>query len=105
MSMQLHGFCLKKSLVWKSLVLRQNVTKSTNCTHGWRLKRQSNGNAIMVDGQKPMLHNSIDKDESQRVPNVNTTGNNQQSKKRAVGSWAGSILTFNDLRLTNTLLG
>ena len=31
--------------------------------HGWRLKQQTNGNAITVDGQKPMLDNSIDKDQ------------------------------------------
>ena len=27
----------------------------------WRLKQQTNGNAITVDGEKPMLDNSIDK--------------------------------------------
>ena len=32
------------------------------CMHGWGLKRQTNGNAITVDGHKPMLDNSIDKD-------------------------------------------
>ena len=31
-------------------------------TNGWRLKQQTNGNAIMVYGQKPMLDNSIEKD-------------------------------------------
>ena len=31
-------------------------------THRWRLKRQTNGNAITVRGQKPILDNSIEKD-------------------------------------------
>ena len=35
---------------------------STNCMHGRRLKRQTNSNAITIDGQKPILDNSIDKD-------------------------------------------
>ena len=30
---------------------------------GWRLKQQTNGNAVTVGGQKPTLDNSIDKDE------------------------------------------
>ena len=30
--------------------------------HGWRPKRQTNGDMIMVSGQKPTLEKSIDKD-------------------------------------------
>ena len=30
--------------------------------HRWRLKQQTNGNAITVDGQKPTLDNSIERD-------------------------------------------
>ena len=32
-------------------------------TGAWRLKRQTNSNVITIDGQKPMLDNSIDKDQ------------------------------------------
>ena len=37
--------------------------------------------------------------------NVNSTGNNQPWKKPAVGSQPRSVLTFQDLRLSSTLLG
>ena len=43
-------------------VLYLNYYMFANSINGWRLKQQTNGNAIMVDGQKPMLVNSIDKD-------------------------------------------
>ena len=43
-------------------VLHLNYYMFANCINGWRLKQQTNGNAITVDGQKPMLINSIDKD-------------------------------------------
>ena len=44
--------------------IRGNMTTTTvTCsTNGLKLKWQTNGNAITVDGQKPMLDNSIEKD-------------------------------------------
>ena len=30
---------------------------------GWRLKQQTNGNAVVVNGQKPMLDNTIAKNQ------------------------------------------
>ena len=39
------------------------LSKVIICMNGWRLKRQTNGNAIIVAGQKTMLDNSIDKDQ------------------------------------------
>ena len=55
---------------WEGIELRMNDKKKKtmnkteifiNCTSGWRLKRQTNGSAITVYGQKPMLDNSIEK--------------------------------------------
>ena len=51
-------------------------------------QRQSNGNAIMVGGQKPMLNNGINRDQIAYYTNdVNGTDNNQPGKvKPALGS-------------------
>ena len=39
------------------------ITLFSNNTDRWKLKQQTNGNAITVDGEKPMLGNSIEKDQ------------------------------------------
>ena len=69
------------------------------------IQQQTNGNAITVDGQKPMLDNSIEKTRSLGAPDFNSTGNNQPWKNACCGIQPGSILTFQDLCLTSTLLG
>ena len=43
---------------WRTVLLIIEV----NSTDRWKLKRQTNGNPITVDGQKPMLDNGIEKD-------------------------------------------
>ena len=55
----------------------------------------------MVDGQKPMLDNSIKNDGLLSAPDVNSTNNNQPWKKPAVGSRPGSIFAFQDLHLNH----
>ena len=49
-------------------------------------------------GQKPMLDNSIENEPARSfsAPDANSTSNNQPLKKPVVGSWPGSILTFQD---------
>ena len=46
----------------KAMHKSPQIDISRNYTNRWRLKRQTNGNAIMVYDQKPMLHNSFEKD-------------------------------------------
>ena len=60
---------------------------------------QTNGDAITICGQKPMLDNSIDRDQiSYSANDVNSTNNNHPWKlKPAVVSQPSSILTFQDL--------
>ena len=56
-----------------------------NCTNEWRLKQQTNDNAITVNGQKPMSDNSIDQAGSLSAPDVNSNDNNQLWKKASCG--------------------
>ena len=62
-----HRYCMMEwACRWCRIVKRytslHRLILIINFTSGWRLKRQTNGNAITVYGQKPMLDNSIEKD-------------------------------------------
>ena len=61
-----------------------------------KTQRQTNGDVITVDGQKPVLANSMDRERvAYYTNNVTSTGNNQPWKLHPVlWSWLWSILTF-----------
>ena len=75
--------------------------------HRWRLKQQTNGNAITVRAwPEANVGQQYQKEPDHLVNQILTVPATINPEKRpAVGSRPGSIFTFQDLHLTSTQLG